>query len=161
MRNRKQKLVRFRCFVALSLVSHLIALSITLILLLTWFETPNSIILYFRGLILLRIVLLLLTLCYRIKKVEYLIGTHPGFKLVRHWSSIPPLWAWLLIGYLDWYLFMWTILIINVFVFMFKGPLDTFQFVAFFLHDIFYIIDYKLTFFFIYYLGIKYLNNKN
>lgn len=151
MKTRRQKVKRLRCFIGVSLFVHLAALSITLTLLFVWFQTTHSIILYFRALILLRILFLVFSLCYPINKPEFLIGVND--KVLRAWSYVPPLWAWLLIGRIDMYLFRWTIPIINVIWFLFKGPIDTFQFIAFFIHDVYYLIDYKATFYLIYYLG--------
>ena len=150
--NRKGKIKRFRWFIGFSLLIHLAALCITLTLLFVWLETTHSTILYFRALMLPRILFLSATLCWPVGRIEFLIGVNE--KILRAWSYIPPLWAWLLIGRVDWYLLRWTIPIVNIFWFLFKGPIDTLQFLAFFIHDIFYLVDYVGTFYLIHRLGI-------
>ena len=62
---------------------------------------------------------------------------------------------WLLIGFVDLYLIRWEIPFINILHFIIQGPLNTLQFPLYLIHDFLYLMDFYITIYIVYYIGIR------
>jgi hypothetical protein len=80
-----------------------------------------------------------------------------GVLLIKHFKKYRPIGLWLLFGYIDLFLFRWTTLIIDIYTFSTSNVLSGNQAISYLLLDILYIIEFHLTFYLLFSMGV--INN--
>ncbi len=144
----------FKRYVILALSFHLSVTALTLVYLNAWWKSGYTVVLFVRGLVVVRILLLFRVLSIQINVLS-IFGVNNYYKIIRHFKGHPSLGLWLLIGFVDLYLVRSIVPWINLSHFLFKGPVHTIQFPAYFLLDSLYLLDFYVTLYWIYYAGVR------
>ena len=162
--NQKKKILKrvFRFYIIFALLSHIFVFGFTITYIIIFWKIGYVAILFFRFLIIFRILLLFRVLIISNHiDIILIMGVGKYYKIIRHFSYYPSLGLWLLIGFIDLYLIRWEILFINIFHFVIKGPLNTLQFPLYLILDSLYLIDFYITIYIVYYVGIRSNIKKN
>ncbi len=152
----------FKIYIILALLSHVFVFGVTITYIIIWWKVGYIEILFARFLIIFRIFLLIRVLMISNHiNIFKIIGVGKYYKIIRHFSYYPSLGMWLLIGFIDLYLIRWEIPFINILHFIIKGPLNTLQFPLYLILDSLYLMDFYITIYIVYYVGIQNNITKN
>jgi hypothetical protein len=77
-----------------------------------------------------------------------------NFMLIKVWRYYPQLGAWLLIGYIDLFLFRFSVFIVDLILFIVTDSFITTQCLVYFMIDALYLIEFYLTFYLLYNIGV-------
>ncbi len=150
----------FRRYVCLALMLHTATAALTGLYLFVWWDSGYTIVLFARGFVIVRILMLLAVLTIRIDVLS-IFGVGHYYKILRHFKRYTPLGLWLLIGFVDLYFIRWKIVAFDVIHFLFSGPVNSLQFPAYLALDLLYIGDFYVTLHWVYYVSVRRNVTKN
>ena len=149
---KKQPLLQyvFKKYVFFVLWIHFILLVITVFYILFWWRKGYVIILFFKSLAFVRFLLLLGVFCTKIPVDKIYGRPNHYYKRLRHFSLYPCLGWWLLLGFVDLYIFRITIPVVDILYFFIKDKYISIQFLSYLTLDFAYIVEFHLTLYILY-----------